>query len=424
MFFSNFVSFKGTRFNNVNFVGTGYSKYANFYEANFNNSTYFSGAIFYNNSNFSKANFKFVSFYGANFNKVSNFQEANFSDITNFSRVSFFDSVYFYETNFTNFVDFSNAYFNKSASFSNANFEKNAYFFDTSFNKIVNFKEANFTNYANFSEANFGNEAYFVSASYGRYTDFSSATFGDNTYFGWAKFNNLADFSLSTFDNEANFYDANFNNSILFYWTKFNESAGFEGPKTPEHIKATGDNVHTFIKYYNDMGLYQYADEVYYNYRIDRLKQKQWYDFSFLTDIIIWTLCGFGVKPENAFISGMIIIFIFSLAYTNPIRLTLNRCKKIPVVLSLNLSLEKRNNKIFPFKLFLKDPGILKSSDESQKASASDIFYFSVCTFTFISQGNLYPRDNFRKLVIFEGILSWIILGIFMATLTKIMIRI
>jgi len=41
-----------------------------------------------------------------------------------------------------------------------------------------------------------------------------------------------------------------------------------------------------------------------------------------------------------------------------------------------------------------------------------------------MSHDNWRPRDNFRGLVALEGALGWVVLGIFMAALTKTIIRI
>ena len=161
---------------------------------------------------------------------------------------------------------------------------------------------------------------------------------------------------------------------------------------------------------------------IYYNYRKFSQDNKELTSISKWSDFLSWITCGYGVRPFNAFLFGTIIIFLFSFIYTNPISLNKNRSEGIPYRLSLNVSLDKSSNKIIPFKLSLKNPGII-NSDQIQEASLLDLFYYRICRFTFMSYENWYPRDNFRIFAIIEGILGWATLGIFMATLTAVMIR-
>jgi hypothetical protein len=82
----------------------------------------------------------------------------------------------------------------------------------------------------------------------------------------------------------------------------------------------------------------------------------------------------------------------------------------------------KRSDKIIPFEIYLKNPAIVNIQDQNQKAHLSDMIYYSIGCFTFMSHDNWYLRGNFKKWVAFEGALGWFILGIFIATLTKTLI--
>ncbi len=82
----------------------------------------------------------------------------------------------------------------------------------------------------------------------------------------------------------------------------------------------------------------------------------------------------------------------------------------------------KRSDKIIPFELFLNNPGIVNDHDQNKKAHLSDMIYYSIGCFTFMSHDNWCPRDNFKRWVAFEGVLGWFILGIFTATLAKTLI--
>ena len=93
-----------------------------------------------------------------------------------------------------------------------------------------------------------------------------------------------------------------------------------------------------------------------------------------------------------------------------------------------SISLAKHENKKIPIRFYFKGPGInrLVKKDENnyQKASWKDALYFSLTTFTTVGYGDWYPEDNMRKWATLEGLLGWITLGIFMATLTIVLIRV
>ena len=84
----------------------------------------------------------------------------------------------------------------------------------------------------------------------------------------------------------------------------------------------------------------------------------------------------------------------------------------------------KRRDKVIPFELSLNNPAIVNFQDQNQKAHPSDVIYYSIGCFTFMSHDNWCPRDYFKRWVAFEGVLGWFILGIFMATLAKKLIRV
>lgn len=76
----------------------------------------------------------------------------------------------------------------------------------------------------------------------------------------------------------------------------------------------------------------------------------------------------------------------------------------------------------------LKNPGIVNRgfvrNRNQYKIYLSDMIYYSIGCFTFMSRDNWYPRDNFKIWVAFEGAIGWFLLGIFMATLIKTFVRI
>jgi len=111
----------------------------------------------------------------------------------------------------------------------------------------------------------------------------------------------------------------------------------------------------------------------------------------------MWFTCGYGVKPFRAFGFGGGIVLLFSLFYWKGNGISRLKDEKDSM---------KENNE-----------------SEIQKTTFSDAFYFSMVTFATIGYGDWYPKDNFRKWVMFEGFLGWLTLGLFLVTLTNVMIR-
>ncbi|KAF5434331.1 Ion channel [Candidatus Methanophagaceae archaeon] len=106
-------------------------------------------------------------------------------------------------------------------------------------------------------------------------------------------------------------------------------------------------------------------------------------------DVVAGLSCGYGVKPERPLIWGFILIIVFALVY-------------------------KLGNGIRRLKL--------KENGDS-RVSFWDAFYFSVVTFTTVGYGDWYPEDRYRKFVMIEGVLGWLLLALFLVTLANVMIR-
>jgi len=128
-------------------------------------------------------------------------------------------------------------------------------------------------------------------------------------------------------------------------------------------------------------------EDAYYQYRQLSKKNKKW-SLSKL-DVVAGLSCGYGVKPERPLIWGFILIMVFALVY-------------------------KQENGIKRLKL--------KENDDS-RVSFWDAFYFSVTTFTTVGYGDWYPEDRYRKFVMIEWVLGWLLLALFLVTLANVMIR-
>ena len=136
------------------------------------------------------------------------------------------------------------------------------------------------------------------------------------------------------------------------------------------------------------MEQFEDADAAYYQYRRLSQKNKKW-SFSKLMDVVTGASCGYGVKPGYTLIWGFILIIVFALVY-------------------------KLGNGIKRLKL--------KENGEA-RVSFWDAFYFSLVTFTTVGYGDWYPEDMYRKFVMIEGVLGWLLLALFIVTLANVMIR-
>jgi len=424
---SNITIFNSIFEDNFDFSYALFKKPLSLIGVEFSSNTTFSGSYFNRNVYFNDGPFFSVEDF-------SSYPNTIFDDTVDFSFATFNGNAYFEDVTFYNLTKFYNVIFNGTVDFWNANFEGVADFSDTVFNDMVDFIKATFEDATDFSHSTFlgdildvrFTEATFKDVDFSwatfNHVEFSKVMFKDVCFLG-TTFGSFANFFDSTFEDTADFTYSTFGSDADFTHSKFKDTVDFSGPETPENITTDGRSCYVFRNYYQKEERYKDADAIYYNYRILSQTQKKWYDISKWTDFLAWIICGYGVRPFNGFLFGTIIIVIFSIIYINPFCLDINRSKRVPICLFMNISLEKSNNRIIPFKLSLKNPGIVKDCDQIQKATPIDLFYYSIGTFTFMNQGNWHPRDNFKKWVTLEGVLGWITLGIFMGTLTAVTIR-
>lgn len=353
-------------------------------------------SVFENSINFSNVNFKnHVSFEGTTFNEV-NFKGASFSNPVNFCRTDFNKSANFMFVNFFYYANFDEASFKNPVYFESANFGNYINYNYSSTDMFDN----EIPRYSSFMYANFGDSAYFDGVNFRGYTDFYDSHFGDFASFIETRFDDSVSFSYTNFDNSANFHNTNFGNCARFSGVYFGKYADFRlanftvttefyVPETSDKIVTDGKTCKFFMDYYESESRYTDADNIYYNYRKYSQNDKSLTSFSKWFDIFSWITCGYGLRPFRIFYFGGIVVLFFSIIYE-------------------------------------KGHGICISSGENEQNSTVsfwDALYFSIITFTTVGSGNLYAKRNYRKWVTLEGLLGWIVLGVFMATLTNVMIR-
>lgn len=277
--------------------------------------------------------------------------------------------------------------------------------------RSASFNWASFGDGVSFTETNLGDYADFTGANFGNFADFSSANFGNSANFIFTDFGDFASFWGVDFGDSAHFDDANFGNCVNFLNINCTDNIDFVGPDTSENIFTDGKSSELFIKYYNNEARYEDADNIYYNYRRYSQDQKGLLSLSKWMDLISWITCGYGLRPSRTLYFGGFVVLLFSIIYA-----------KGPTIY-----LTKSRNKETSLRFCWQGPGIIRKEEkydnQHHEVSFRDALYFSMNTFTTVGYGNWYPKESFRKWATFEGLLGWITLGIFMATLTNVMIR-
>lgn len=289
-------------------------------------------------------------------------------------------------------LDLSNVQFKNCAIFENTNFISDAYFYETDFNNYTDFSNANFNSIASFFAANFSGPTEFLYVNFMSDAYFFQANFNNHADFSGAYFNSYAGFSRATFRNDADFSTdfswAYFNSDAYFYGTNFNSDVNFWGPDTSENIMADGKTCGLFIKSYNNEARYTDADNIYYNFRKHEQENKDLTSFSKWTDILSWITCGYGLRLSHTIGCIISILVVFSYLYWG-------------------------GSRFYPL-----------SNTTEKKLSRLDSVLLSIKGFTTLGTGEWYSNTYFfRIFVTLEGLLGWIMLGIFMATLTNVLMR-
>ena len=364
-------------------------------------------------------------FYGINENRSivqSNIKIKNsfFENGLDLSCTTFNAPIDFDGTTFNDSADFNGSNFNASANLSRSTFNIHADFAWTTFNAPTYFSWARidtwievgtYFNNADFTRSTFNAPVNFEGSAFNDFANFACTTFNDSVRLG-TDFYAPADFTWTTFNAPVNFEGSAFNDFANFAWTTFNDSGDFEGPETFKKIITSDEKTcDLFRKFYKNEARYDDADKIYYDYRKFAQDNKDWTLPSKWMDFLSWATCGYGLRLSHTIWCGVLILLFFTYVY--------NRQYTTVSVVGIK-------NKVQPIRVYWKESGIYRLSDEAEKKSPVSLWeclYFSINTFTGLGSSDWHARDNFRKWVTFEGLLGWVMLGIFMATLANILIR-
>jgi hypothetical protein len=252
---------------------------------------------------------------------------------------------------------------------------------------------------ADFSYSTFTRKCSFNLSTF-RYTLFTGTSFSQDVDFSGVAFGGTAVFHNTDFAKEVYLGVADFG-SMYMSWTDlkghlvYNRSYNYDLMKFWEEKRQFGDadGLYLFLKNHERME-----------------KPKLW---RYLEYWLLQQTCGYGVRPENVFVLSVLIIICFALLYTNR-----------NAIREMEEKFGCRRKRI-----------ALRNARRSLKKRLNNAFYFSVQTFIIGVVSDLYATDEFlirarrmkrlkfRTFSMIEGALGWVLLVLFVVTLTRKFIR-
>jgi uncharacterized protein YjbI with pentapeptide repeats len=275
--------------------------------------------------------------------------------------------VFFDHSSFAHLVDFDGTVFDKSASFSDSQFREDAGFSDSQFQGEANFSRAHFGTDANFSRAKF-NDA-----------DFGRARFDKNFSLTNAKIYTLR-LSDAFFAAGSSIHLKDFNfNRIVVRWNTIKD-----------HLPFNGSVYLTLTKNFRNLERFEDEDRCYYQYRKEKQARTSRV-FPKLIDSLVWLSCGYGVRPSHTVLLSLAIIFLFTGIYWSGHALESN--------------------------------ALVTAAQQKASISLNDAFYFSSMEFMGRSPQNLSISEGFEFLTVIETLLGWLLMALFLVTLSKVMLK-
>lgn len=303
----------------------------------FSNPVYISNVIIEGDAHFSGAMFnKEIFLTGSKINGETSFAGVHFVRRVLFNGARFGKSASFCGAEFELGARFDNVEFHMNASFEAVKFEF-AYLNGAEFSARSDFQGAQFERNAEFNKVRFYGNASFAGVKFDENVDFNEAEFYSNAYFNGATFRGNANFSRSQFDRLATFNNGTcFGNGLnldevrgylIRIEAKFNEdlheqlslkNSDINNLFVPwqsikNHIAYDGSAYLTMIRSYNNLELYDDADDCLYQYRV--IKRETLPPVRMITDYFICGFLGYGVRPQYPLLLGLAIIIVSAMIY-------------------------------------------------------------------------------------------------------------
>jgi hypothetical protein len=273
-------------------------------------------SVFDGTLNFSQSHFRnYIELSKNKFNGSAIFEGSIFSKNANFILSQFGRSAHFYLANFKGHVFFMEAQFSGLATFYNSTFKEDSIFTKSRFKEDVTFRESEFLKLADFSgskfdekaifeNSKFKGDAKFVTTMFGRFTNFRSCLFRKGL--------NLEGSFISTIFLQDAAFDKD--SSVLL---KYSEFSRLEIPWTliRDKLEYDGSVYLALIKNYNNIEMFDDADECNYQYRTKRRMDLQ--GLKWFMDLIPWLFYGYGVRFYFPLVWIVLIYAISAMIYSN-----------------------------------------------------------------------------------------------------------
>lgn len=306
-------------------------------------------------------------------------------------------NVSFNNSDFSEICDFHNTKFSKNIYFKNSIFHRAAYFNGSEFNLSSKFIGSDFGDLALFRGSKFHNSAWFGDSKFENVADFRNCQFDLYAYFGGSKFKKTSLFEGSKFKDTALFQGSEFNESS-FQYCKFDGYADYRSSEIRSFIDFSNSRFNSYfygwdylqdcfrcdeeayllaIENLRNHGQLSESDDCYYTYRLTYMSN--------FADFISLVTCGFGVRPLNTFVLGIVFIILFGLLY---------------------------------FKL-----GAVRKLNDAKVSIWDNIFFSALLFFTLHPPKHWDYKESLAWIILLEDIIGWITMALFIVTLGNVIIR-
>jgi hypothetical protein len=156
----------------------------------------------------------------------------------------------------------------------------------------------------------------------------------------------------------------------------------------------------SLVKNFKELGNFEDADDCYFQFRSESQDKKPWSHSSKYSDILSKLAFGYGVHPEYALSWMFILILVFTGIY------------------GLGNGIQESTNYTCPC--------IIEKTEQRKSMKDRFVygFYFGLMVFTFQSRaGKLRPTGYYKWIAITEGIFGLLLFGLFIVSLSDILIR-
>ena len=324
----------------------------------------------------------------------------------------FDDSVFFSCCTFQSEIEFIFSIFRNVTVFTGVTFKESSTFGGCVFDDYFSFFVCWFNKFTSVEASSFNKIALFIADTLQANSNFSQCTFRDNANFLSLYYGGNVTFSESAFEEDVSFANTKFNGNINLTSVKFNKIT-ILWKQIKDHLICDNLTCSKLMKHFDEQRMLDAVDGAYFFLKDQERMEKPWY-FRYPEFWFIQLTCGYGVKPGYTLLWSLGIIILFAFFYT----LRFNSIKEIEKELR-----------------YPKRPKVPREVRGRFRKRLYDAFYFSVHTFIIGVVSDWHPTDEFliktkrvrlfkfRTLSMIEGVLGWVLLVLFVVTLTRKFIR-